>query len=129
MGDRPFALRPRKEHRAEIICSLPELDFPEELNLGHYLLDRHIIEGRGERTALLFQERKITFSNLQKEANRLANARQGLGVVKNDRVILEVPEPTGIHCGDVCVVESRSDSRIGAPPFKIGGDPFSNQRL
>jgi 2-aminobenzoate-CoA ligase len=91
MGDIPFDYLPPKEHRAEIICSLPELDFPEELNLGHYLLDRHIIEGRGERVALLFQERKITFSNLQKEVNRLANALQGLGVVKNDRVILRSP--------------------------------------
>ena len=91
MGEIPVGYLPSKQHQAERIYLLPELDLPRQLNLGTFFLDRHIIEGRGERAALLYHDQKISFACLQKEVNRLANGLQGLGVEKNDRIILRSP--------------------------------------
>jgi long-chain acyl-CoA synthetase len=44
-----------------------------------------------ERTALLFMEKKISFSQLDRLANRFAHALMQLGVKPGDRVALLLP--------------------------------------
>ena len=44
-----------------------------------------------DRTAVIFEDRRVTFQEMQARANRLSNALAGAGVVSGDRVaILEV---------------------------------------
>src|SRR3990172_11947002 len=51
-------------------------------------------ENAGERpddVALTFQNRRLTFRQIDQEVNRLANVLQGLGVGKGDRVSVMLP--------------------------------------
>lgn len=91
MGEIPAEYLPPKEHLPEKIYPLPELRFPRKMNLAHLGLDRNIIEGRGSNIAILYQDRKITYLELQTEVNRLANGLRSLGLEKNDRVMLRSP--------------------------------------
>lgn len=91
MGKIPEAYLPPKEYFAEKIFPLPEVRLPQKINLGTFFLDRHIDNGNGSKAAILYQNKKITFSEIQKEVNRLANAMVKLGLEKNDRVMLRMP--------------------------------------
>lgn len=79
---------PAKEHLAETIFALPEVRLPMRLNLAERGLDRHVADGRGARPAILHGDRVITFAALRREVNRLANGLRGLGIEKNDRVMV-----------------------------------------
>jgi 2-aminobenzoate-CoA ligase len=104
---------PPKDSLPDKIFPLPEVRFPQKLNLGERFLDRHITEGRGSKVALLYEERKITFSELQKEVNRFANALLSIGVEKNDRVLLRSPNRPEF------IVATFASWKIGAIPVLV----------
>ncbi|MEO0313047.1 MAG: acetate--CoA ligase, partial [Actinomycetota bacterium] len=67
-----------------------------ELNIAYNCLDRHVIEGRGDRVALYFEgepgdRREITYAELTKEVKKAANVLTSLGVVRGDRVAIYMP--------------------------------------
>ena len=43
---------PAPELQPEFLFELPELTFPEQMNCATELLDRHVIEGRGDRVCV-----------------------------------------------------------------------------
>ena len=55
------------------------------------LLDVHVQNGRGDATALAFEDQQLTFAELQQVVNRLGNGLTGLGIGPGDRVVLRVP--------------------------------------
>lgn len=66
------------------------------LNIVHNCLDRHIRDGKGNKTALLFEaddgfSRSITYSGLHYLVRRLARAMSLSGVRKGDRIALCTP--------------------------------------
>ncbi len=66
------------------------------LNVARNCLDRHVEAGRGGRTALLWEgepgdRRTYTYEELRDEVCRFANALEGLGVEKGDRVTIYLP--------------------------------------
>ena len=66
------------------------------LNVSHNCLDRHVDEGRGGRTALIWEgepgdTRQFTYSELHSEVCRFANVLKSLGVAKGDRVTIYLP--------------------------------------
>ncbi|MGD9579641.1 MAG: AMP-binding protein, partial [Syntrophorhabdus sp.] len=63
-----------------------EVDLPEEFNLCNRLLERHIIEGRGDNIAIYYGEQRITFNEMSEKVNRLGNSLLSLGVTPQDRV-------------------------------------------
>jgi 2-aminobenzoate-CoA ligase len=63
-----------------------ELFVPEEFNLCESLLDKHILEGRGEQTAIYYNEDRITFNELSEKVNRLGSSLLSIGVAPQDRV-------------------------------------------
>ena len=72
--------------------------FPDgELNTCYNAVDRHVENGRGGQTALIWDSavtqttRSYTYSELREEVARFAGGLASLGVAKGDRVIIYMP--------------------------------------
>ena len=66
------------------------------LNVAHNCVDRHVDAGLGSKVALYFEgepgdRRAVTYSDLQDEVSRAANALLTLGIGKGDRVVIYLP--------------------------------------
>ena len=67
-----------------------------KINACYNALDRHVLEGRGNRVAFLFEgepgdTRKITYAELLVDVKKTANALLSLGVKDGDRVAIYMP--------------------------------------
>ena len=67
-----------------------------QINASYNCLDRHVLEGRGEKIALLFEgepgdSKVYTYSQLLAETKKSANALIGLGIQSGDRVAIYMP--------------------------------------
>ncbi len=68
-----------------------------KLNTCALALDRHVDNGHGDRTALIYDSpvtedsRSFTFSELRDRVAKVAGGLQALGVTKGDRVVLYMP--------------------------------------
>ena len=67
-----------------------------ELNVAYNCLDRHVLQGRGDRVAIHFEgepgdTRSYTYSQLTSEVKKAANALASLGVAQGDRVAIYLP--------------------------------------
>ena len=92
MGRIPESYLPPKELWPQRIYTLPEYNaYPQKVNSTEELVDRHVEAGRGERVAILFEDQKITYRQLQSSINKLGSALKGLGIGEEDRVLLRVP--------------------------------------
>jgi len=101
MGKIPADYLPPKELWAEY-TSPAEFPVPDKLNLADFLLDRHVKEGRGDNTAILFGDTKLTYKEVMVMANKFANVLKGLGVEAQDRVgirMTNAPEAVAINFG------------------------------
>ncbi len=67
-----------------------KLNLPKKFNAAEYFIDRNIDEGRGNRTAILFEDRTYSYNQLLENVNRAANMLSELGVRLEDRVMLLV---------------------------------------
>jgi len=83
-------------------------------NLCYNAVDRHVLEGRAEKVALIWEStaqgksETITYGELYRRVNRLANVLLSLGVGKGDRVAIYLPMiPEAVVAMLACV-------RIGA---------------
>jgi len=86
-------------------------DFEQDkFNAADYFIDRNIRQGRGQRTAIYFRDRQLTYYQVEKMVNKTANALRDLGVNIEDRillVLLDTPEFWSCFWGAI---------RIGAVP-------------
>jgi benzoate-CoA ligase family protein len=57
-------------------------------NASDHLVDRHVREGRGDRTAVVCAERTLTYQQLADETHRAAAGLLSLGVRPEERVLL-----------------------------------------
>jgi len=78
--------------------SLPDFEFFKDgiSNACYNLLDRHIENGAGNRTALIWEgedgeERIYTYQMLLAEVNRFANVLKSQGIQKGDPVVIYLP--------------------------------------
>ena len=98
-----------------------------KLNASVNCLDRHVIEGRGDRVAFHFEgepgdTRTITYAELLTEVKKAANALTELGVKAGDRVAIYLPMiPEAVVAMLAC-------ARIGAPHSVVFGG-FSAEAL
>ena len=83
-------------------------------NLCHNTVDRHVLEGRAEKVAIIWEStaqgksEMITYGELYRRVNRLASVLLSLGVGKGDRVAIYLPMvPEAVVAMLACV-------RIGA---------------
>lgn len=67
-----------------------------QINASYNCLDRHVLEGRGDKTAILFEgepgdTKTYSYSELLAETKKAANALLDLGVGSGDRVAIYMP--------------------------------------
>jgi acetyl-CoA synthetase len=67
-----------------------------KINASYNALDRHVLEGRGDQIAFLFEgepgdSKQITYSQLLTEVKKCANALISLGIKSGDRVAIYMP--------------------------------------
>ena len=68
-----------------------------KLNLCHNCVDRHVEDGKGDVTALIWEAdepgevRRLSYKELHEEVQRFANVLKDMGVAKGDRVTLYMP--------------------------------------
>src|SRR3954453_11882092 len=92
-----------------------------KLNVTYHCVDRHVEAGRGSAVAYYWEgepegdRRELTFSDLQRETTKLANALKALGVNKGT--------PVGIYMGMVpeTPIAMLACARIGAPHTVVFG--------
>ena len=85
---------PPHEQLPRLLFELPALKFGEQLNCASELLDRWVVQGQGERLAVLGAAPdgtpiRWTYADLQARANRIAKVLvEDLGLVPGNRVLL-----------------------------------------
>ncbi len=65
-----------------------DLNLPRQFNAAEYFVDRNVAEGRGDKTAILFEDQAVTYERLMENVNRMANVLTALGVGMESRVML-----------------------------------------
>jgi acetyl-CoA synthetase len=98
-----------------------------ELNASYNCLDRNLINGLAEKTAIVFESDSgsvtyVTYQALYHRVCRLANALRARGVKKGDRVVIYMPMSVE------GVVAMLACARIGAPHSVVFGG-FSARSL
>src|SRR5207248_4081174 len=68
--------------------SPPRLEFPAEYNAAHDLLERNLQAGRADKLAYIDDRASYTYGDLAERVNRFANALVGLGLRREERVLL-----------------------------------------
>jgi acetyl-CoA synthetase len=91
-----------------------------KLNVAHNCVDRHVEAGNGDRVAIHWrgeegEERDITYADLQRDVNRLANALKDKGIEKGDVVGIFLPMIPEV------AVAMLACARIGAPHNVVFG--------
>jgi benzoate-CoA ligase family protein len=92
---------------------VPPIDLPDEFNAAAYFVDRHMREGRGDKTAIECGTEKLTYGQLFAGVNQAGNALKNLGVRIEDRVLLlmlDTPRFASIFFGAI---------KIGAIPVPV----------
>ncbi len=67
-----------------------------QLNVAYNCLDRHVLAGNGDRVAIHWEgepgdTRTITYAQLTEDVKKAANALEGLGIRRGDRVAIYLP--------------------------------------
>ncbi len=65
---------------------------PERYNAAAHLVDRPVAEGRGDRVAVLTEDRRLTYRDVQALMNRAGNALRASGLEMEQRVMLLLPD-------------------------------------
>jgi len=97
------------------------------LNASYNCLDRNVEQGRGDKTAIVFEAddgtvTKVTYRQLLEQTCKLANALKARGIVKGDRIVIYMPMSIE------GVVAMLACARIGATHSVVFGG-FSAQSL
>src|SRR5437870_4493348 len=86
---------------------------PAQFNVAAWFVDRNVAEGRGASPAFLFEDRTLTYADVQELVNRTGNTLLELGVEMEHRVLmlcLDAPEFIGTFWGAI---------KIGAIPIPV----------
>ena len=80
------------------VADLPPgyLEIPRRLNIGDWVVDRHVREGRGRNPAVHVGDRTHSYDEIRRLSNRAGNVLRGLGVRRGDSVLLRIG--TNLDC-------------------------------
>ena len=83
---------PPRQFWPKRVYTLPEFaTYAPRFNSTEELLGKAVAAGRGDRTAVLFEDQRITYGQLLTQASKFASALRELGVTEGDRVVLRTP--------------------------------------
>ena len=71
------------------------LQFAPRFNVAPSFIDRHLLEGRAEKTAIRTAREDVTFAQLADRVNRCGNVLLALGLQRGDRVLMVVKDCPG----------------------------------
>ena len=99
MAKIPDSYLPPPELRPQRIYTLEEFKkIPQKFNSTEVLLDQTAAK-YGDKTAIYFEDQRISYKQLQATVNRVANGLKKLGVGEGDRVMMRMPNvPAAIVC-------------------------------
>jgi acyl-CoA synthetase (AMP-forming)/AMP-acid ligase II len=66
----------------------PRITIPREYNAAHDLIERNLAAGRGGKIAYIDDRGVYTYAELAERSRRCANALTGLGLAREQRVLL-----------------------------------------
>src|ERR1700674_3182480 len=69
-------------------ATAPVVTVPDQFNVADYLVDRHVREGHGGRTAIVCGDESVTYAQVAERSNRVGNGLRSLGVRREERVLL-----------------------------------------
>ena len=83
-----------------------------KVNMVYEAIDRKVVEGNGNKTALLYtdgvRDEQYTYADIQKLSCQFANGLKSLGITKGDRVFIFMPRSPELYIALIGIV------RIGA---------------
>src|SRR5574337_745619 len=92
MGKIPEGYFPPRELWPSRIYKLPQYQaYPQKFNSTEELLDKQVAAGKGDRPAILFEDKKIPYKALLGMVNKLGSSLRALGIEETDRVALRSP--------------------------------------
>jgi len=62
------------------------------MNIATYLLDKQISKGKGNKTAIYYQDQKISYQNLQVLVNKTGNLLRKMGIEIENRIAILLPD-------------------------------------
>jgi benzoate-CoA ligase family protein len=75
------------------------ITLPEQFNAATYFVDRNVLEGRGDKTAIESGFEQVSYRQLLERTNRVGNALRRLGVRMEERVVMLLPDvPEFLYC-------------------------------
>ncbi|MCK4756843.1 MAG: AMP-binding protein, partial [Thermoplasmata archaeon] len=71
-------------------------ELPEFFNMGYDCTDKHVAAGKGERTALIYEDEEgnnktYTYAQMKELSDKFGNALRKLGLKKGDRFLIRLP--------------------------------------
>ncbi len=87
MGKIPIQFIPSREDVAQRIYLLPELNYPEKLNIVRDFYERV----NKDKIVIYHKEERIKLSEMRRNINKLANGLKSLGAERNDRILVRGP--------------------------------------
>ncbi len=105
----------------ELRFDLPELKYPARLNAASELLDRHVLDGEGEKRCIVAPHTRWSYRELQAQANRIARVlTEDLGVVAGNRVLLRAPNSPMLAACWFAVVKAGAIAVTTMPLYRAG---------
>jgi benzoate-CoA ligase len=92
---------------------LPKIEIPEVFNIASHLSDRPVSQGRKDKIAIYFEDKILTYQEINELANKTGNAIKSLGVRMEERIMLLLPD-----C-PVFIASFLGAVKIGAVPVPI----------
>ena len=100
------------------------------LNIAHEAVDRHLLHGRGTKTAIRWlgkngERRELSYAELSRASNRFANALAGLGVQPGERVFVLMGRVTELYVAVLGALKARC---VVSPLFSaFGPEPIATR--
>ena len=95
------------------MSEVQELSIPEKTNMAQLACDQWAEGPDRDNPALLFDDRTVSWSELQDWVNRIGNALLGMGIAKGNRVLLRSQNCLELYFSILACM------KIGAVPVPI----------
>jgi acetyl-CoA synthetase len=106
-------------------------EIPTRYNIGVDVADKHVLDGRGDRLALIYESesgsvKHFSFADIARKSNQLANVLVAHGIRSGDRVAILLPQRPETAIGHVAVYKA---GMIAVPLFSLFGPDALEFRL